>query len=322
MRFATICFLAALLSHAHAQVPLALTQDPPADKAYPAATASFQIPSHDGKLNALVYIASGRGPHPTVVLLHGFPGNEKNLDLAQAIRREGWNVLFFNYRGSWGSPGAFSLTHAIEDTESALAYLREPLNAARLRVDPAFLVLGGHSMGGMISSIVGARDRGLKGIALISAANMPGRFLPAMQNGRPNPDPATLAHHLDDMGTYPLAGCTSESLARELIAHAVAWDLPAQAAGLATHPLLAVSSDDGLAPATDELVARVHAIKAAAPVTSVHIPTDHSYDDNRIALEAAFLRWLKRCTDNFAGNANRARSGRVLIASEKSVCRD
>jgi pimeloyl-ACP methyl ester carboxylesterase len=293
MRSTIIFLFVALLSQAHAQLPAALTQDPPADKAFPAATSSFQIPSHDGKLNAMVYIASGRGPHPTVVLLHGFPGNEKNLDLAQAIRRDGWNVLFFNYRGSWGSPGAFSLTHALEDTESAVAYLREPVNAARLRVDPAFLVLGGHSMGGMISSIIGGRDHGLKGIALISAANMPGRFLPAMQNGRPNPDPAPLAHHLDEMGTYPLAGCTSDSLARELIAHAIEWDLPTQAAGLATHPLLAVSSDDGLAPATDELLTRVHSIEAAAPVTSVHIHTDHSYDDSRIALEDAFVGWLE-----------------------------
>lgn len=293
MRSVVIFLLAVLLCRANAQVPAALWQDPPADQAYPASTASFQIPSHDGKLNALVYIASGRGPHPTVVLLHGFPGNEKNLDLAQAIRRDGWNVLYFNYRGSWGSPGAFSLTHAIEDTESALAYLREPANAARLRVDPAFLVVGGHSMGGMIASIVGGRDHGLRGIALISAANMPGRFLPAMHNGRPDADPTPLANHLEKMGTYPLAGCTSDSLARELIAHAVEWELPAQAIGLATHPLLTISSDDGLAPATDELLGRVHTIPGAAPVTSVHIPTDHSYDDHRIALEAAFLGWLE-----------------------------
>ena len=48
---------------------------------------------------------AGAGRRPTVVLLHGLPGNEKNLDLAQAIRRAGWNVVTFNYRGSWGSPG-------------------------------------------------------------------------------------------------------------------------------------------------------------------------------------------------------------------------
>jgi len=287
-----VVLLIVLMSHgASGQLPSALTQDPPADKAYPAAMESFQIPSHDGKLDALIYIASGFGPHPTVVLLHGFPGNEKNLDLAQVIRRDGWNVLWFNYRGS-GSPGAFSLTHAIEDTQTALAYLRDPVNATRLRVDPAFLVLGGHSMGGMISSIIGARDPALKGVALISAANMPGRFLPALQDGIPKPDVAPLAHHLEVMGMYPLAGCTSESLARELTAHAVEWNLSAQATGLATHPLLAISSDDGLGPATDELVAKIHALKAADAVTAVHLPTDHSYNDHRIALEIAFLNWL------------------------------
>jgi pimeloyl-ACP methyl ester carboxylesterase len=240
--------IASISGAAGGQLPAALTQDPPADKAYPAALESFQIPSHDGKLNALMYVASGRGPHPTVVLLHGFPGNERNLDLAQAIRRNGWDVLFFNYRGSWGSPGSFSLTHALEDTQTALAYLRDPRNAARLRVDPAFIVLGGHSMGGMISSIVGAGDRNLKGVALISAANMPGRFLPAMRDGHPDPDTTSLARHLEGQGMYPLAGCTPESLAQDLTAHAIEWNLPAQAAGLAAHPLLALSSDDGLGP--------------------------------------------------------------------------
>jgi pimeloyl-ACP methyl ester carboxylesterase len=63
---------------------------------------TFQIPSHGALLNAFVYVAAGAGPHPAVVLLHGFPGNERNLDLAQDMRRAGWDVLYFDYRGSWG----------------------------------------------------------------------------------------------------------------------------------------------------------------------------------------------------------------------------
>jgi hypothetical protein len=34
---------------------------------------------------SVIYIASGAGPHPTVLMLHGFPGNEKNLDLAHSV---------------------------------------------------------------------------------------------------------------------------------------------------------------------------------------------------------------------------------------------
>lgn len=71
-------------------------------------------------LNAFAYVAASAGPHPTVILLHGFPRNEHNLDLAQTIRRAGWNVIYFD-RGSWGSPGDFSFTHSIEDTQSVVA---------------------------------------------------------------------------------------------------------------------------------------------------------------------------------------------------------
>src|SRR3984885_4662719 len=104
---------------AAAQVPAAITTDPAHTATNPAAFATFQIPSHGALLNALAYIAPGPGPHPTVLLLHGLPGNEKNLDLAQAIRRDGWNVVYFDYRGSWGSSGAFSFTPSIEDPQSA-----------------------------------------------------------------------------------------------------------------------------------------------------------------------------------------------------------
>jgi pimeloyl-ACP methyl ester carboxylesterase len=90
--------LCASLHHPlHAQeLPAAITTDPAPDKANPAAMETFQIPSHGAMLNALAYIGEGAGPHPVVLLLHGFPGNEKNLDLAQAIRRDGWDVVYFD----------------------------------------------------------------------------------------------------------------------------------------------------------------------------------------------------------------------------------
>jgi uncharacterized protein len=62
------------------QTPAAIDTDPPANQQHQAAMDAFQIPSHGAQLNALTYIATGAGPHPVVVLLHGFPGNEKNLD--------------------------------------------------------------------------------------------------------------------------------------------------------------------------------------------------------------------------------------------------
>src|SRR3954462_11893092 len=94
--------------------------DPPRDAAHPARNRQLLIDSHGSKMNALFFLAAGAGPHPTMLLLHGLPGNERNLDLAQAVRRAGWNVLTFTYRGAWGSEGNFSISNAIDDAGAAL----------------------------------------------------------------------------------------------------------------------------------------------------------------------------------------------------------
>jgi pimeloyl-ACP methyl ester carboxylesterase len=92
--------------------------------------------------------------------------------MAQSIRRAGWNVIYFDYRGSWGSPGDFSFTHCIEDTESAILYLRDPDRAAKLRSDPKTIVLIGHSMGGFVALQAGSHDPAIKAVVTISATDL------------------------------------------------------------------------------------------------------------------------------------------------------
>ncbi len=74
-----------------AQMPLppaAIYTDPPADQGAPGPLrGAATSPRAAWRSTAMAYIPAGAGPHPTVVLLHGLPGNEKNLDLAQAMRR-------------------------------------------------------------------------------------------------------------------------------------------------------------------------------------------------------------------------------------------
>jgi uncharacterized protein len=270
------------------QLPSAITTDPAHDKTNPAALETFQIPSHGALLNAIAYIAPGPAPHPVVLLLHGFPGNEKNLDLAQAIRRDGWDVVYFDYRGSWGSPGDFSFTHSIEDTEAAIAYLRDPANAKKLHSDPSNVVLIGHSMGGFIARYVAAQDPAIKAVGLISAADMGVDRVQSIKADHKDAAIAALAAALADEGMAPLAGCTPESLAKEVVTNATAWNIPALAPKLATRPILVITSDDGLAPSND---AFVEALRKAGnhEITAIHLPTDHSYSDQRIALEKAVL---------------------------------
>jgi uncharacterized protein len=288
---ALFCISLPIVLHAQ-QLPTAITTDPSPDKTYPAAIQTFQIPSHGAMLNTLAYVAEGAGPHPVVVLLHGFPGNERNLDLAQAIRRDGWDVVYFDYRGSWGSPGDFSFTHSIEDTEAAVAYLRDSANAKKLRADPEYIVLIGHSMGGFMARYVGANDPGIKAVGLISAGDMGVDRMQGLKLEGQKQAVAALAAHFAAEGMAPLAGCTPESLAKEVAANATVWNIPNLAPKLASRPVLVITSDDGFAPSNDAFVAALRKA-GATDLTAVHLTTDHSYSDQRIALEQNVLEALE-----------------------------
>jgi pimeloyl-ACP methyl ester carboxylesterase len=278
-----------------ARQPASAALDPAIDRTNPASMQTFQIPSHGALLNTLVYIAAGAGPHPAVILLHGFPGNERNLDLAQDIRRAGWDVLFFNYRGSWGSPGDFSFTHCVEDTAAAIDYLRQPAVTKRLRLDPSRIVLIGHSMGGFMAVQAAAADLSVEAIGMISAADLGGRIPQPLPKEHEPAAIQALSGAYASQGMAPLAGCTPEGLARETVANAAQWSFLTKADALKSRPALIVSSDDGFAPATDAFAA---ALKRAGNdrVTSLHLPTDHAYSDRRRELSSAVLQWLMALT--------------------------
>ncbi|WP_296600688.1 alpha/beta fold hydrolase [Phenylobacterium sp.] len=275
------CAALAIGSGATAQTrpPAAIFTDPPADALNPARSEVLHIPSGGVQINGLAYLAAGAGPHPTAVILHGLPGNEKNLDLAQAVRRAGWNAITFNYRGSWGSPGSFSFAGNLDDAKAVLAYLRDPATAKRLRIDPRRIVIMGHSMGGWVTSQVAASDDGLLGAALISAADMGDRA------GAPKAQLVAVA--ADNMEA--LAGVTAESMADQMTTLG-AYTFAAAAPGLAKKPLLVLTSDDGLAPQAEKLFMDVKQRGGRAAI--VHARTDHGWNTARIRLETEILNWL------------------------------
>jgi len=263
-------------------IPAAIYTDPPSDRAHPAAMDVLHVPTHGLLINGLIYKPAGAGPHPTLVICHGLPGNEKNLDLAQAVRRAGWNAVTFNYRGSWGSPGSFRFAQNIEDANAVLAYLREPANAARLGVDPKRIAIAGHSMGGWVTAHVAADDHALLGAILISAWDMG-----AEAGTRSRAE--VVAGMKDNMET--LSGVTAESMADEAIAHAKEFRFSGNVDGLAQIPILVFSANDGLALETDALVKEITE-KGSKKVTAIHIATDHAWSDHRIFLESTVINWL------------------------------
>ena len=148
IRFLTFSFILFIVINASAQSDSIVLKDIKWDISYPAGSTELFIPSAKSQLAGMIYKPNGNKKHPTLILLHGFPGNEKNLDLAQVVRAHGWNVIYFNYRGSWGSQGKFSFKNCVEDVRNVVAFCNKFQDS--LKVDTSNIVLFGHSMGGFV----------------------------------------------------------------------------------------------------------------------------------------------------------------------------
>lgn len=281
--------LAALLA-------LASTTSLAADPANPPASMDeLAIPSHGARLNGFIYRAAGPGAHPTVLFLHGYPGNERNLDLAQAVRRAGYNAIYIDYRGNWGSGGMFAPGNALEDVESALAWARDPANATRYGIDPDQLSLVGHSFGGWLTLMTASRDPGLRCAVAMAAWNLGW----AADRFASHPD--------EEKGLRDYIAWTGEAggpmrldadgVMQSLKTHAADWNYLAHAAALKDRPLLLVAAtrdtpDEGVA-----LHAQLaQAIRAAGGrrVEALVYDDDHPFSSHRLALGVALVEWLRK----------------------------
>jgi pimeloyl-ACP methyl ester carboxylesterase len=263
-------------------VPNAVIADPAPDAQFPAKLIQLRYTSAGIALPARLFLASGGKPHPTVLMLHGFPGTEMNFDLDRAIQRAGWNVLAIEYRGVWGGGGKFSFSHVIEDSRAGLAWLRDPTNDAKYRIDPKTIVVMGHSMGGF-ATVMLSNDKDVAGSVVISGGDIGGHL--AAMKGKPA---SAFREDWGDDASY--TNMTLDEMIADVAANRDHWDWRTNAARLVRRPLLVLTSNDGLKPEGDVLSS------AAAPggkVTAIHMETDHSYNDHRIALAAAIVGWLQ-----------------------------
>ena len=270
-----------------------VTMDPPAvDSAHPPRLAEIAFRSAGERLNGLLYVAAGAGLHPVVLLLHGNPGNERNLDVAQAIRRAGHTVLYFDYRGNWGSGGTFSRSHALEDVAAALSWVRSPAVAAQFGLDTARIALVGHSMGGWLALMSAASDRKVACVGALDARNV-GAYGRQLQRDR-SAESALVA--LNDSLTAPGAPYRVEEggagLVAEMKANAEHWDVTGHARALSNRPVLLVAAT--FKSDQDSLVAALNAA-GARRVTALAWPTDHSFSNRRIALAETVVGWLRSC---------------------------
>lgn len=262
------------------------------DKEFPPDYMDISIDSSGNRMFGVLYIAEGRGPHPTIILLHGFPGIERNLDLAHAFRRGGWNVLVFHYRGSWGSEGAFSFGNVLEDVKAALKYVRSDEIVRRCRIDRNNIALVGHSMGGFAALLTAAADMDIKACVAMAPFDF-GAMAGLAQN---NAETDAFLRDMFKDCIIPLKGTSVEALLSEALENNNRWSFTSNAEALSKQRLLLIAAGgDKLSlpglhfyPLREKLLSYNNGLFEYCMLDS-----DHSFQDKRIQLAETIAGWLE-----------------------------
>lgn len=260
-----------------------ISQDAPYDPDFPAEMRELEFYSHGAKLNGVSYIPAGEGLHPLILLLHGLPGHERNLDLAQILRRAGYVTVVFHYRGAWGSGGNYRLGNVLEDTKAAIAFFRE--NAEKFRADSKRIITIGHSVGGWAALFTADLA---DATACIAGANV-GLW---GKQAEENPELARpMLQALVESLIGPLSGVSVDEMMADITGNSQLWDYTGLIETLRERRLLLIGAKrDETCPVFDHHMPLAKALKASAKTAL--LPTDHLFSDKRIALARELLTWL------------------------------
>ncbi len=255
-----------------------LNNDFKPDEFYPGGQVELTIPSSGSNMYGFAYTADGKGPHPTVVLLHGLPGNERSLDLAQSIRRGGYNVIYFNYRGAWGSKGTFSFQNSINDVGAVIDYITDSLNSANLKVDKDRIALYGHSMGAGFSLLAGLKDPRIKAVIGISVFNP----FTLLQGNEARGNLISLKEYLLTLG---MLNCNPDKFLNDLLANVNQYNIEALITS-SSKPILVIDEHMNNRGFTD--------INKRKDFSYKIWNTDHAFSNRRVALTVEVKNWLDK----------------------------
>lgn len=270
-----------------------VTQDPPqTDMQYPPSMSPVYFYSSGKKVLGTFFVADGKGPHPTIISLIGFPGNELNHDIAHMLRRLGYNVLQFFHRGSWGSEGNYLWSNILGDTEEAINFLRSDTAVEKFRVDKDKISVIGYSMGGFGAVYTAVKHSEIKNVVFIAGSNL-GAFGEIIANDKSIYDYAFNTI----LPSMHFVKCESPKiLLDETIENRKEWNLINHVPQLIEKNILLIGAKyDSTVPLDFNHIALVNALKKHNAMIEDHIlDAGHSFANRRIELMKIISNWYKQ----------------------------
>ncbi|MBE5972373.1 MAG: alpha/beta hydrolase [Lachnoclostridium sp.] len=253
-------------------------------------SGAFEFPCGDGALWGQIMCPDGSfgEGRPCVIFLHGFPGGNRNDDIAHALCRIGCVVLVIHHRGAWGSPGKYLVSNCIEDIKILAEHVRSEAFANQYHVDPESVYLFGHSMGGNNSINAGKEMPWLRGVMLLAPYDStcyirkgePERLRDLMKNG---------AKFLNCDG--------ANSLYDDIAAHVDEWNFVNAAEALRNQNVLILSGTyDEIAPEADMVVPlwkKLNFFETGAIHRQFSYPAGHALVGCRVMILKDIVKFLE-----------------------------
>jgi hypothetical protein len=254
--------------------------------------AQLILMQEESRMYGVMLTPGGKGPCPTLLMLHGFPGNERNFDLAHAIRRTGWNVMVFHYRGTWGSEGAFSFENALSDIDVALDFIKSPEVIDRFGVDPGRIVIAGNSYGGFAAILSAIRHKDLMGCIALSTYDL-GMLGQCVES---DVQKMTEMRTMFEDCVIPTVGAKVEVLVDEVIRHKNDWNLALRADELQGRPVLMIAGSRDLdGPHELHFDPLVQALNEAGVKVEAHLlDSDHGFQNKRVEVACLMGKWMEK----------------------------
>lgn len=253
-----------------------------------------EFDSHGSILYGYFCQAKGEGLHPTIILLHGSPGGNRDvLGLAQEVPVSGWNTLVFTFRGFYESEGLSSLKNSTEDVFSAIDFLKSEEMVTKYGIDYRHFAVGGWSYGGGIALTAAANNPSIQYVISIAAADIGEIGRLARQNEEFRD---MFVKEMDDRkakGLVKSAG--GKEQLRELMENSDKYDLVKHAKELSDKSILIIGGwQDRSSTLERHVLPLIRALQqeGAENVDKVILDTNHLFEGKKAELTYTIVEWL------------------------------
>jgi uncharacterized protein len=259
----------------------------------------IDLRSNGNKLDAKFYQVEKVISSPTVILLHGFPGNANSpYDLAERLIKNGINVLYFNYEGSFNSEGIFSWENCMNDVGVALSFLKQKNNINHFSIDTSKIFVCGCSQGAAYALSAAVHNPDIRRLIAVVGGNDLSIYLQKM--GR---DPAfrtTLENRFASvcMPNGPIKGDLTyiRNYFEQIISKYEYFDLIKNAEQLKNREILFITGWlDTRIPMEEFIIPTYRHLKNMNPefVSIKGFEADHNFTNKRDELANSISEWIK-----------------------------